>query len=215
MEPDPYSAHDYNPIQQGSDWRGKARRLFGPAVAGAIALAKWSFVLVKFGSIFVAVGGYALLFGWKFAVGLVFLILVHEMGHFIEAKREGLNPKLPIFIPFLLAYVRYTRGNPWQTARVALAGPMLGGVASLAFYVVGRANGSALLIALAYVGFFMNVINMLPVGILDGGAIWRSANWLRHGGGGSKTLVAYGLYFATAAALVGGMVASYAPQHRL
>lgn len=215
MEPDPYSAHDYNPIQQGSDWRGKARRLFGPAVAGAIALAKWSFVLVKFGSIFVAVGGYALLFGWKFAVGLVFLILVHEMGHFIEAKREGLNPKLPIFIPFLLAYVRYTRGNPWQTARVALAGPMLGGVASLAFYVVGHANGSALLIALAYVGFFMNVINMLPVGILDGGAIWRSANWLRHGGGGSKTLVAYGLYFATAAALVGGMVASYAPQHRL
>jgi Zn-dependent protease len=215
MEPDPYSAHDYNPIQQGSDWRGKARRMFGPIIAGAIALAKWSFVLVKFGSIFIAVGGYALLFGWKFAVGLVLLILVHEMGHFIEAKREGLNPKLPIFIPFLLAYVRYTRGNPWQTARVALAGPMLGGVASLAFYIAGHADSSPVLIALAYVGFFMNLVNMLPIGILDGGAIWRSANWLRHGGGGSKTLVVYGLYFGTAAALVAGMVASYAPQHRL
>ena len=57
--PDPYAAHDYNPIQQGGDWRGAAPSS-GPIVAGALALAKWSFVLVKFGSIFIAVGGYAL-----------------------------------------------------------------------------------------------------------------------------------------------------------
>lgn len=216
MDLDPYPARDYNPIQPGgTDWRGKARRLFGPALAGAIALAKWSFVLVKFGSIFLAVGGYALIFGWKFAVGLVLLILLHEMGHYLEAKREGLNPRLPVFIPFLGAYVRYTGGNPWQTARVALAGPMLGGVASLACYLVGRADNSALLVALAYFGFFLNLVNLLPVGILDGGAIWRSAKWLRHGGGGNKALVVYGLYFATAAVLALGMATSYAPQHRL
>jgi Zn-dependent protease len=213
---DPYPARDYDPIHPGgTDWRGIGRRLFGPVLAGAIALAKWSFLLVKFGSIFLAVGGYALIFGWRFAVGLVLLILMHEMGHYLEAKREGLSPRLPVFIPFLGAYVRYTRGNPWQTARVALAGPILGGVASLACYLVGRADDSALLVALAYFGFFLNVINLIPVGILDGGAIWRSANWLRRGGGGSKALVVYVLYFATAAALVLGMVAAYAPQHRL
>jgi Zn-dependent protease len=213
---DPYPAHDYNPIRPGgTDWRGKARRVFGPLVAGGIALAKWTFVLVKFGSIFIAVGGYALIWGWRFAVGLVVLILLHEMGHYLEAKREGLKPRLPVFIPFLGAYVKYTRGNPWQTARVALAGPILGGVASLAFYIVGRSDGSALLVALAYFGFFLNVINLIPVGILDGGAIWRSANFLRRGGGGPKALVVYGLYFATAAALIVGMSASYAPQHRL
>ncbi len=215
MDLDPYQAHDYNPIQSGTDWRGRARRLFGPVVAGAIALAKWSFILIKFGSIFIAVGGYALIFGWKFAVGLVLLILLHEMGHFLEAKREGLNPRLPVFVPFLGAYVRYTRGNPWQTARVALAGPMLGAIAALGCYLAGRADDSALLVALAYFGFFLNLINLIPVGILDGGAIWRSAKFLRHGGGGSKALVVYGLYFATAAACAIGMAVTYAPQHRL
>jgi Zn-dependent protease len=215
MDLDPYQAHDYNPIRTGTDWRGRLRRMFGPIIAGAIALAKWSFILIKFGSIFIAVGGYALIFGWKFAVGLVLLILLHEMGHFLEAKREGLNPRLPVFLPFLGAYVRYTRGNPWQTARVALAGPMLGAIAALGCYLVGRADNSALLVALAYFGFFLNLINLIPVGILDGGAIWRSAKFLRHGGGGSKALVVYGLYFATAAACAIGMAATYAPQHRL
>jgi Zn-dependent protease len=215
MDLDPYQAHDYNPIRTGTDWRGRLRRMFGPIIAGAIALAKWTFILIKFGSIFIAVGGYALIFGWKFAVGLVLLILLHEMGHFLEAKREGLNPRLPVFVPFLGAYVRYTRGNPWQTARVALAGPMLGAVAALGCYLVGRADNSALLVALAYFGFFLNLINLIPVGILDGGAIWRSATFLRRGGGGSKTVVVYGLYLASAAACAIGMAVTYAPQHRL
>ena len=68
------------------------------------------------------------------------LILLHELGHYIEAQREGLHPKLPVFIPFLGAYVQYTRGNPWQTARVAIAGPIFGGLAALACYVVGHVS---------------------------------------------------------------------------
>jgi Zn-dependent protease len=213
---DPFPARDYDPIHpRGTDWRGRARKAFGPLIAAAVALAKFSFILVKFGGLFLAVGGYALIWGWKFAVGLVALIAVHEMGHFIEAKREGLNPKLPVFIPFLGAYVRYTRGNPWQTARVAIAGPILGGVASLAVYLVGVSTDSDLLRALAYFGFFLNLVNLIPIGILDGDAVWRSAGWLRRGGGAAKATFIYGLYFATAAALIVGMVASSVPQHRL
>src|SRR6266516_3247917 len=141
-----YDLRDYDPIHpRGRDWRGTLRRLFAPILAAVVALAKFSFILVKFSSIFIAVGLYALFWGWKFAIGFVLLILVHELGHFVEAKREGLNPKRPVFIPFLGAYVRYTRGNPWQTARIALAGPMLGGIASLAFYLVGVADHSDLL----------------------------------------------------------------------
>lgn len=213
---DPYPVHDYDPIQQpGVDWRGRARKLLGPIAAAVVALAKWSFLLVKFSSIFIAFGGYALIFGWKFGLGFVVLLLLHELGHFLEAKRERLNPKLPVFVPFLGAYVRYTRGNPWQTARVALAGPILGGVAALGFFLAGRANGSQALVALGYTGFFLNLVNLLPVGILDGGAIWRSAGWLRRGGGAEKALVVYALYFATAALLVLGMAVAYFPQHRL
>jgi Zn-dependent protease len=169
------SDYQYNPIRTGPDWRARLRRMFGPLLAGVVALAKWSFVLVKFGSIFIAVGGYALIWGWKFGVGFVALLLLHELGHYIEAKREGLNPKLPVFVPFMGAYVRYTRGHPWQTAKIAIAGPIFGGVASLAFYLVGRAESSQLLEALAYFGFMLNLINLIPVSILDGGAVWRSA----------------------------------------
>jgi Zn-dependent protease len=207
---------DYDPIHpRGRDWRGTLKRLFGPLIAGAIALAKFSFILVKAGSIFIAVGAYALIWGWRFGVGIVLLILLHELGHFLEAKREGLNPKLPVFIPFLGAYVQYTRGNPWQTVRVAIAGPILGGVASLVCYVIGRAQGSDLLLALAYFGFFLNLFNLIPFGIFDGGAVWRSARWLRLGGGGAKATIAYALYFGTALALVIGMFAAHVPQHRL
>jgi len=211
-----YDLRDYDPIHpRGRDWRGTLRRLFAPIVAAVIALAKFSFILVKFSSIFIAVGLYALFWGWKFAIGFVLLILVHELGHFVEAKREGLNPKLPVFIPFLGAYVRYTRGNPWQTARVAIAGPIVGGLASLVCYAIGKAQGSDLFLALAYIGFLLNLVNLIPVGIFDGGAVWRSARWLYRGGGRGKAAFIYLLFAATAVALAVGMVVSHVPRGRV
>lgn len=207
--------YQYNPIHPGTNWRGRIRKLLGPIVAGIVALAKWSFVLVKFSSIFIAVAAYALIWGWRFAIGLVFLILWHELGHYLEARREGLGPKLPVFIPLIGAYVKYTRGNPWQTARVALAGPILGGVASLAFLLAGESQSSDLLRALAYFGFFLNLINLVPFGPLDGGQVWRAARFLRVGGAPGKAQVIYVLYFATAIALALGMWASHVTQHRL
>ena len=207
---------DYEPLQpERRDWRETIKRAFGPLIAGAIALAKFTFVIAKAGSIFIAVGLYALFFGWWYAVGIVLLILLHELGHYLEALREGLHPRLPVFIPFLGAYVQYTRGNPWQTARVAIAGPIFGGLASLACYIAGRQQGSDLLLALAYFGFFLNLFNMIPFGFFDGGAVWRSARLLRLGGGRNLALASYALYFATAAMLILGMVASHVPQHRL
>ena len=207
---------DYEPIQpRGTDWTGRIRKAVGPVIALVIAAAKFSFVLLKFSSIFIAVAAYALLFGWKFAVGFVALIFIHELGHYIEAKREGLSPKLPVFIPFLGAYVQYTRGHPWQTVRVAIAGPILGGAAAAVCLAIAQSNGSQVMYALAYSGFFLNLFNLLPFGIFDGGAVWRSARYLRVGGGGGLALASYALYFGTAAALILGMIATYKPQHRL
>jgi Zn-dependent protease len=207
---------DYEPLQPARrDWRETLKRAFGPLIALALALAKFSFVIVKFGSIFFTIGLYGLAFGWWYGIGFVLLILFHELGHYLEAKREGLDPKLPVFIPFLGAYVQYTRGHPWQTVKVAIAGPILGGVAALACYVVGKARGSDLLLALAHLGFLLNLINLIPVWILDGGAIWRSARWLRIGGGRGKAYMAYALLFGTAALLVIGMFVSHVPRSRV
>ena len=140
---------------------------------------------LKFLGIFVAVGGYALIWGWRFGVGFVLLILVHELGHYVEAQRQGLNPQLPVFIPFLGAYValRNQPFDPWRNALVSVAGPVAGGLGALACLVYGTAIDSDLLRALAYVGFFLNLINLIPIAFLDGGHILRAWRVLRAGGG--------------------------------
>src|SRR6266581_9218418 len=96
---------DYRPIHPEPGWRAVARKIWAPIAVAIGLVVKFGFAFAKFGSIFVAVGGYALIWGWRFGVGFVLLILVHELGHFVEARRQGLHPGLPIFIPFFGAYV--------------------------------------------------------------------------------------------------------------
>jgi Zn-dependent protease len=216
---EPYAERDYDPIQpHGTNWRAIARKIFAPFIFLVGLAAKLGFLL-KFAAIFIAFGGYTLIWGWKFALGIIILIFLHEMGHFLEAAREGLHPSWPMFIPFFGAYVKHTRGNPWQTARVAIAGPILGGLAGLGCYLVGRADHSSLLIALAYFGFVLNLINLLPLQFgrigLDGHSVWQSTRWLWHGGGRGKALVSGTLFAVTAILLLVGSVAAYHPQHRL
>jgi Zn-dependent protease len=201
------------PVRRRS-WRDSLRRLTGPIVfVGSLVLKLGS--LAKFAALFVAFGGYTLIWGWRFALGLIVLIFVHEMGHFLEASREHLHPSWPVFVPFLGAYVKHTRGNPWQTARVALAGPIVGGLAALVCFLVGKGDHSSLLVALGYFGFVLNLINLLPIGILDGGSVWRSTRWLWLGGGRPQALVSGSLFVLTAVGLAAGAVAAYVPQHRL
>jgi Zn-dependent protease len=213
--PEPYADRDYEPVQpRGTDWRGLLGKLAAPLVLLLGVVVKVG-SLAKFGTVFVAFGGYALLWGWKFALGVVVLIFLHEMGHFLEAARERLSPSWPVFIPFLGAYVRHTRGNPWQTARVAIAGPILGGAAALGCFLLGQANDSDLLIALGYFGFVLNLFNLIPFGILDGGAVWRSTRWLWLGGGRTKAIASGVLYVGTAILLALGAYQAYLPQNRL
>ena len=216
---------DYDPIQpRGTDWRGLARKIFGPVVAVIVALAKFSFLLVKFGSIFIAVGGYALIWGWKFAVGFVLLILVHEAGHYVEAKRQGLNPSLPVFLPFLGAYVAMKNApfDPWRNLLVSAAGPVAGGLGALGVWIAGETTDSRFLVALAYSGFMLNLLNLIPVRPFDGGFMWRSVRALRAGNRehvpwSSPLRVVLGgtIYGGLVLALVFGMVATHLPQDRL
>jgi Zn-dependent protease len=123
------------------------------------------------GTMFVSIAAYAWAFGWPFAVGFVLLLLVHEMGHVIQLRREGVEASAPIFIPFLGAVIaaKSLGKDAVAEARVGLAGPILGTIGTLIPLAIWLATGSDLWRALAYVGFFLNLINLLPVLPLDGG----------------------------------------------
>jgi Zn-dependent protease len=208
---------DYRPIHPEPAWRALVRKIWAPIAVALGLILKFGFAFAKFASIFVAVGGYALIWGWKFGVGVVLLIFVHEMGHFVEARRRGFNAAWPVFIPFLGAYVaiRDARMNPWQSFWISFAGPLSGSIGAVSVWLVGEHNGSRLLQALGYVGFLLNLFNLLPIGFLDGGSVWRSIRTMRLGGTPGKAAIATALYGGLAALLVLGMVAAHVPQHRL
>jgi Zn-dependent protease len=219
-EPDP----EYSPIKRPRTPRELLGKLLAPLVLLVGLAIKFGAFTLKFFGIFISVGGYALIWGWRFAIGFVLLILVHELGHFFEARRQGLKPALPVFIPFLGAYVaiRDAPFNPWGNALISIAGPIAGGVAALGVFALGEALDSRLLLALAYAGFFLNLFNLLPIGFLDGGFVIRSFRLLRRGAGARDPARARRLgwtvaaiYGGVAAALVVGMVAAHVPQDRL
>jgi Zn-dependent protease len=123
------------------------------------------------GSMLVSIGAYALIWGWRFAVGFVLLLLVHEMGHVLQLRREGIKASAPMFIPFLGALVAMKElpKDAAAEARVGLAGPVLGAAGCLVPWAVYGLTGDELFLALAFVGFFLNLFNLLPVLPLDGG----------------------------------------------
>jgi Zn-dependent protease len=153
------------------------QRFVGALVAIGAFLAKFGALLIKLKyvglvlSMFVSVLAYTLFFGWSFAVGFVLLIFVHEMGHVLVLRRQGVPASAPLFIPFLGAFVnmRQMPRNAYQEAVSGLAGPYFGTAASAAVALWGHAVGSNFLLQLGAVGFLLNLFNLLPVLPLDGG----------------------------------------------
>jgi Zn-dependent protease len=180
VEPDP-SYEAPSPVREE---RGLFKRIgagivaLGALIAKAGAQLKFLLLLLPkaklfttAGTMLVSVGAYALLWGWQFGVGFVLLLLVHEMGHAIQLRREGMKATAPVFIPFLGAYIgmKEMPKNAAVEARVGLAGPVLGTIGCLVPLALYAATGNNLFRALAFIGFFLNLFNLLPVVPLDGG----------------------------------------------
>jgi Zn-dependent protease len=196
------------PIHPGSGRRINWRRLFAPLGALGLLLLKLGAKLkalllllpkLKFlttsASMLVSIAAYSLIWGWKFAAGFVALLFVHEMGHVLQLRREGIKASAPMFIPFLgaLIWAKSLGENALAEARVGLAGPILGSLGAAALIPIASATGSDLFRALAFTGFFLNLFNLLPVVPLDGGrAMAALSPWM---------------WFVGFAALVGLMIA--------
>jgi Zn-dependent protease len=175
------------PRRKHARLRGKV----GSALAALVALAAKFKALILLlpklkllttaGTMIVSVAAYSFVFGWEFAVGFVVLIFIHEMGHVIQLRREGIKASAPMFIPFLGAVIsaKSLGKNATAEARVGLAGPILGSLGAAACIVVWQLTGNDLWRALAFTGLFLNLFNLLPVVPLDGGrAMAAMAPWM-------------------------------------
>lgn len=174
----------------------KLKKLFAPIGVVLVLIAKFAaklkfllIPLIKFlpillktgGTMILSVWAYAMYWGWKFAVGFVLLIFVHECGHLLVARKFGLKVGAPVFIPFMGALIALKEApkDAWMEAWVGIGGPLLGtlGAAACEWWFV--VTGNPLFRALAYTGFFLNLFNLAPIGFLDGGRIVTALSpWL-------------------------------------
>jgi Zn-dependent protease len=169
---------------------------FFAAIKGVILFLPKLKLLTTSGTMLVSVAAYSVIWGWQFAAGFVLLLLVHEMGHVIALRREGIKASAPMFIPFLGAVIsaKSLGDNALAEARVGLAGPILGSLGAAACIPLAAATGNDLFTALAFTGFFLNLFNLLPVVPLDGGrAMAAMAPWMWFVG--FAGLVAVAFYF--------------------
>ena len=194
--PEPERSPDPEPSRDpfGGDPKPWYKRAGGGVVAAGLLIVKFAAkikvvllllpklkILTTSGTMLVSVAAYSLIWGWKFALGFVALLFVHEMGHVILLRREGVEASAPVFIPFLGAAVwaKSLGGNALAEARVGLAGPVLGSLGAAACIPIANATGNDFWKALAFTGFFLNLFNLLPVVPLDGGrAMAAMAPWM-------------------------------------
>jgi Zn-dependent protease len=182
--------------QEANDWWSRTKKTLGPVAIVGIAIAKFfaklKFLvlpLLKFLPIILKSGGtmvlmiwiYTMMWGWKFGVGFVLLLLVHECGHLLVAKKFGLKVGAPVFIPFMGAFIALKEAprNAWMEACVGIGGPLLGSLGALLCNSLGEIFDAPVFIALAWFGYFLNLFNLTPVGMLDGGRIVTAmSRWL-------------------------------------
>jgi Zn-dependent protease len=139
-------------------------------------LAKFKFLLVFLktgGTMLLSIWVYGLVYGWKFAVGFVLLIFIHECGHLVLARMFGLKVGAPVFIPFMGAIIalKEAPSDAWMEAWVGIGGPLFGALGSLLCLGIFGTTGDRLFLALAYSGFWLNLFNLAPIPPLDGGRI--------------------------------------------
>jgi len=136
-------------------------------------------IFLKFGwagfSAIISIVVYSYIFGWQFALGLVALLFIHEMGHALVMKLKGIPVGGMIFIPMLGAavFMRQMPKNARDEAEVGIAGPIAGAIAAsiCLLFALQSPQVRSIWAPLAYFGFFMNLFNLIPIVPFDGGRV--------------------------------------------
>src|SRR5215831_13972763 len=149
----------------------------GVSIGALLLKLKGLAFLLKFGwagfSALFSIAVYSLIFGWPFAIGLVVLLFIHEMGHALVMKLKGIPVGGLIFIPMLGAavFMRQMPKNAQDEAEVGIAGPVAGAIASGVCLALAEVSPHTIWAPLAYFGFFINLFNLVPVLPFDGGRV--------------------------------------------
>jgi len=115
---------------------------------------------------------YTSLYGPAHGLGLLVLLFVHELGHALMMKVLGVRCGPMVFLPFIGAFVEMkVTPAPAHEGLIALAGPVLGSAAAAVCLACSLLWSSEVLLRLAYWGFLLNALNLLPISFLDGGRV--------------------------------------------
>lgn len=148
-------------------------RRAGICIGGIMAMLELDSVLSTTASMLLSVAVYAVAFDWRFSVGFVILLLVHELGHVLASWVMGIGTSALLFIPFIGAVVRLS--SPPATvkseANIALGGPALGTLSALICLAVYFWTDDVLMLALSYTACLINLFNLIPCAPFDGGRI--------------------------------------------
>lgn len=144
--------------------------------------------LITLFSMTLSVAVYAFAYSPWFAVGLVGMLFVHEMGHVMALRRKGIPASAPIFIPMLGAVIFAPKmENPEDEAYVGYAGPLVGGAAALLLFLLALLfpTPPKMLVITSYLATFLNLFNLIPIRPLDGGRVTQIiGRWFRWLGAG-------------------------------
>ena len=221
----PAQPQGYEPFQQyrqpaqpvaAAQPRQQRNGLFGWVITGALLVAGWfkyALLLVKgvpalatLSSLLLSFGLYAAWFGsaWA-AAGLVLMILVHEMGHVVEIRRQGMKASAPIFIPFMGAAIfqRQHAQSPIKQAEIGIAGPIAGTLGATVAWVLFGATHQPVFLFWAWIGFYINLFNLIPFGMLDGGWILAPVSkWFQVAGLGILAVLVFWFHFVSPILLI-------------
>jgi Zn-dependent protease/CBS domain-containing protein len=124
-----------------------------------------------------------------FVAALLFFgsILLHELGHAVQARREGVEIEgITLWLFGGVARFKGMFQSPGAEFRIAIAGPAVTLVIAAVLIGLGSAVGlpsavEGVVLWLGYINLVVLVFNLLPAQPLDGGRVLHSALWALRG----------------------------------